>query len=646
MELAEEGERAPWFVPRRYKISRKSIIRAMQGLDVRDAPDNVGMLKLSSARQAIEAFDEAFKTQRSTAEKEEILLELVRHTEDESNVFCAPPSLGYSPTTVRTGPTYAKAMRQASIGLQSHQLEQTLVEWERDFFFDAFYVNLNMRERIFFTVDVSEASSAASQFFSVAVMLTIAISILNWMMSTSMAFQEVPCESSIPGECKPQPKMYLVVVEVVCIYIFTMEYLIRICLVHAVRFELLNEIWLEALLAGEEGVKKRVDAPHITTLKFFFEPANLIDFLAISPYWTEMAINKPGEASSLAILRILRLTRVFRVFKLGRYNEMFLLFGRVIQKSLPALYLMIFFLAMALCLFATMVWFTDQGIWYSRGHPELLKIGITTKGAYLRAGLDGQLEETPFPSISSGFWWVVVTVTTVGYGDVYPTTSAGRVVGSIAILVGVITLAMPIGVIGANFSAEYDRALLEGKRRERLKHAKLELLKMAKEEREVQANETQASDSSTNAKRVTMRSISTAQQSLKECTKQGMDLTDKVNELQVTLGLPDAFSSLFTERVEEVIQKLRESEKQPLSMSSKELDPKGGGGFDIKVLDRLLMDMLTMIASLEDPDNFPPEEANFLRLQYMKFVTKCLQIIVPESRGQPTRFSLPARDEM
>merc|ERR1719265_991126 len=50
-----------------------------------------------------------------------------------------------------------------------------------------------MRERIFFTVDVSESSSVASQFFSVAVMLTIFVSILNWILSTSMAFQEIIC---------------------------------------------------------------------------------------------------------------------------------------------------------------------------------------------------------------------------------------------------------------------------------------------------------------------------------------------------------------------------------------------------------------------------------------------------------------------
>lgn len=627
MELvAEEGEKVPWFVPRRYKISRKPIIRAMQGLDVRDAPDNAGLLKLSSARKAMVSFDEAFKTQRPSEEKEKVLMELVKRTDSDAEAVCGVPSpyLRNSPFSAITSPSYSKAAVGIRQQLSNGDMEQMLVEWERDFFFDAFYVNLNLRERIFFTVDVSEASSVASQFFSVAVMVTIAVSIFNWILSTSTSFQEVPCESPTPGKCEPQPRSYLVVVEVICIYVFTIEYLIRLCLVHAVRFELLNEIWLEALLLGEEGFKKqRVTAPHITTLKFFLQPANLIDFLAICPYWIELAMNNPSVASSLGILRILRLTRIFRVFKLGRYNEIFLLFGRVVGKSLPALYLMIFFLGMALCLFGTMIWFTDQGTWYSRGHPALFKLGITTNGAYLRRDLKGELEETPFPSISSGFWWVIVTVTTVGYGDVYPTTSAGRLVGATAILLGVITLAMPIGVIGANFSVEYDRVLLESKRRERLKQAKLDLLKLAEQEKEHQAGdegEHQAGDQP--ARMPTSRSMSPVQHSLKDCSKQGMDLIEKVNDLQTTLGLPDTFSCLFTQRVEDVIHKLR----QLTEVSSK--DPKVI--FDVTVLDRMLLDAFTLLASLEDPDQFPPEQANALRLQYVKFIVKCLQIAVPD----------------
>merc|ERR1711904_756528 len=65
------------------------------------------------------------------------------------------------------------------------------------------------------------------------------------------------------------------------------------------------------------------------------------------------------------------------------------------------------------------------------------------------------MDETPFPSIVHSFWFVIVTITTVGYGDAFPTTDIGKFVGTLTILGGIVVLAMPVGVIGSNFSNEY-----------------------------------------------------------------------------------------------------------------------------------------------------------------------------------------------
>merc|ERR1719456_1288052 len=103
----------------------------------------------------------------------------------------------------------------------------------------------------------------------------------------------------------------------------------------------------------------------------------MIDLMSIMPFWIELFSGNEGEGGVLVILRILRLTRVFRVFKLGKYNDVFSIFSRVMRHSLPALYLMLFFVSLGLCLFGTLVWFTESGTWYPQGHPEFLKLDIT-----------------------------------------------------------------------------------------------------------------------------------------------------------------------------------------------------------------------------------------------------------------------------
>merc|ERR1719265_2185710 len=108
------------------------------------------------------------------------------------------------------------------------------------------------------------------------------------------------------------------------------------------------------------------------------------------------------------------------------------------------------------------MWSVEQGQWYPAGHPELIAIGIVSgNGAYLRptGSLSPPLmEETPFPSIIHSFWYVVVTITTVGYGDAAPASPVGKLIGSVTILTGVVVMAMSIGVIGSNFSVEYNGA--------------------------------------------------------------------------------------------------------------------------------------------------------------------------------------------
>ncbi|XP_065258545.1 potassium voltage-gated channel subfamily A member 6-like [Emys orbicularis] len=174
---------------------------------------------------------------------------------------------------------------------------------------------------------------------------------------------------------------------------------------------------------------------------------NIIDIVAIIPYFitlgTELAqeqqqkqqprttINNNGgqqQAMSLAILRVIRLVRVFRIFKLSRHSKGLQILGKTLQASMRELGLLIFFLFIGVILFSSAVYFAETD------DPESL-----------------------FTSIPDAFWWAVVTMTTVGYGDMYPMTIGGKIVGSLCAIAGVLTIALPVPVIVSNFNYFYHR---------------------------------------------------------------------------------------------------------------------------------------------------------------------------------------------
>lgn len=294
-------------------------------------------------------------------------------------------------------------------------------------------------------------SSRAAKFISMVVLASILVSIICMQLQTMPELHSVPTRIWIA-------------IEIATTVIFTAEYLLRLSVCN---------------VYSDPG-QKCTDVQ-----RWIRDPLNLCDLMAILPLYVEAFMFVGGQAggqgTAFRALRAIRLVRLFRVFKLGRYSSGLMIMFEAVSLSSQALLLLLFVLGMEVVLFGSVLFFIEKFFCpdtgkFSAQELTLYSATCSTGGVHGHGYTwDGHLccdedgHPSDFQSIMSSCWWAVVTMTTVGYGDKYPKTSLGRMIGILCMLTGILLIALPTAIVGQKFQEVYRRHMSEsGSRRIRL----------------------------------------------------------------------------------------------------------------------------------------------------------------------------------
>ncbi|XP_056639049.1 potassium voltage-gated channel protein Shaw-like isoform X1 [Diorhabda sublineata] len=166
---------------------------------------------------------------------------------------------------------------------------------------------------------------------------------------------------------------------------------------------------------------------------FIKSPVNIIDFAATLSFYIDLILLSEKKNQLLDFFSIIR---IFRLFKLTRHSPGLKILIHTFKASAKELGLLVFFLVLGIVVFASLVYYAEK----------------------LQDNKDNS-----FKSIPEGLWWAIVTMTTVGYGDMAPKTYAGMFVGALCALAGVLTIALPVPVIVSNFSMFYSHTQARAK---------------------------------------------------------------------------------------------------------------------------------------------------------------------------------------
>ncbi|XP_077395373.1 voltage-gated potassium channel regulatory subunit KCNF1 [Festucalex cinctus] len=240
-------------------------------------------------------------------------------------------------------------------------------------------------------------SSFPARVIAIASFLSVLVSAVVMCVGTIPELQVTDAE----GELAEHPA--LEAIETACMLWFTAEYLLRL-------------------------------ASSPDKLHFALSFMNIVDFLAIMPFYVVLGLTYLGGTSMMELgnaqqaVQALRIMRIARVFKLARHSSGLQTLTYALKRSLKELGLLLMYMGVGIFVFSALGYAMEQS------HPETL-----------------------FRSIPQSFWWAVITMTTVGYGDIYPKSTLGKCNAAVSFLCGVIAIALPIHPIINNFVVFYNK---------------------------------------------------------------------------------------------------------------------------------------------------------------------------------------------
>ncbi len=228
---------------------------------------------------------------------------------------------------------------------------------------------------------------------------------LSRIVDVALVVLIVVSVSGVVLESMPQLHLYhrplFDALEIFCVAVFTVEYLLRV-------------------VCAVESRNPRFHPPLLGRLRFALTPLALADLLAILPFYLSAWVGVD--------LRLLRVLRLVRIFKLAHYFSALNILLDVIR--------------------------TERHTFGAAYFVVVIGLMMASSGIYL---FEHQAQPEAFGSIPSSIWWAVATLTTVGYGDVTPITTGGKVFSTVVMMLGVGMVAVPTGILATGFAFEMRR---------------------------------------------------------------------------------------------------------------------------------------------------------------------------------------------